>query len=546
MPKPQLKVIQGGNLTPDEKRQRKQFRDELRKRMLNAAEVNAMLKRYGIKIDGLPLNTLGHAHRMFRLAEDKVLAQTTAKGQRAQWVVYVDEFGYWTIESATLVAEGYVVAVGDLLRTWAEQLQERLEDPKPKKPLTVEQQIELIELIEKLHAEANKLQGSGRGSVLSMAMVRKPEAFMDHHLNEALFDADPDHLVVKNGVIDLRTGRRVDHHPKFKMTRHIDVDYIPAALKRTDSKFLDLVIRMFPEPGLLQFVQKLSGYFTTGHVSEQVALVFLGPTGTGKSTFWKAVANTLGETHRGGYTTPATAGLLRVKSAHWGDTSTIEHARILIDSETGEDTILDPARLKRLTGEQSITVNAKYGKHRTIAITGKIVLQTNHPPVFAGSGDEAVYRRMFIIPCNVQMYQGGWDEGTYLAFEQALKEDAEREVVLAWLIEGAKAWYRSPLRTSVPECVEEQLKALRARSGDGDPIQDAITNAGYEITFDHDSDFVVAAELIAVVQAARPAITRTAIGLWCIDHGLQATDKTVDYNGKRSERRVYTGIRRKP
>ena len=288
------------------------------------------------------------------------------------------------------------------------------------------------------------------------------------------------------------------------MTRHIDVNYDPSALRRKDSKFLGLVTKMFPDTGVLPFVHKLCGYFTTGYVSEQVAAIFLGPTGTGKSTFWKAIANTLGETHHNGYTTPATAGLLRVRSAHWGDTATIEHARILIDSETGADTILDAARLKRLTGEQSITTNAKYGKHKTISLTGKIVLQTNHAPVFAGAeDDESVYRRLFIIPCNVTMYEEGWDAGTYLAFEEALKSDYEKEVVLAWLITGAKAWYASPLRSNVPEAVTDQLKALRARSGGGDPIQDALADAGYEITF-LDTDIVVAEEIINVVQTARP------------------------------------------
>ena len=160
MNRPTLTVVQGGNLTPAEKRKRKEYKAALRKRMLDASEVNAMLKRYGIKIDGLPLNTLGHARRMFNLAQGNVLTMTSAKGQRGQWVVFVPEFGYWTVESATLVAEGYVVAVGDLLRTWAEQLQQRLVEKNPAKPLSIEETIEVHELIDKLHAEANKLQGS--------------------------------------------------------------------------------------------------------------------------------------------------------------------------------------------------------------------------------------------------------------------------------------------------------------------------------------------------------------------------------------------------
>jgi P4 family phage/plasmid primase-like protien len=522
MARPKLTVLPGGGLTPEQKRRRKQIKDDLRKTLLNAAEVTAMLRRYGCKeADGLPLNTLGHARRMFNLAKGNVMAMTSVKNQRAQWIVFVPEFGYWTTESATLVAEGYVVAVGDQLRTWAEQLQRRLETSKS---LTDDQKIELPELIDKLHSEANKLQGSGRASVLSMAMVRKPEAFMDHHVSDTLFDADPDHLVVKNGVIDLQTGKLMKHDAKFKLTRHIDVNYDPSALKR-DSVFLKLVTRMFPDPGVLPFVHKLFGYLTTGYTSEQAMVILLGLTGTGKSTLLDAVAGTLGQTHKGGYTTPATAGLLRVRDAHWGDTATIEHARLLIDAETGEDTILDAARIKRLTGEQSITTNAKYGKHRTITITGKIVLMTNHPPVFAGAhGDDAVYRRLFIVPCNVQMYEEGWKEGSYLELPKLLKSESEREVILAWLVAGAKKWYAEPLRVNVPAAVEEQLKLVKAKSGGVDEIQMALTKAGYEITYNPD-DIVAAKELIAAMKVEGPAISATAIGRWLSNSAVQKKHK---------------------
>lgn len=525
-------VVSIGTAKGRTKKETDAFKKELRKKLLNANEVNAMLKRYGIKIDNLPLTWVGHATRMFRLADGRVKVQTAEAQSTGSWIVWVPETGRWTEESATLTVNGYIVAVGDLLRSWAETLQAHLNNPNYRvkgKPLTEDEKFELELLIAMLHIEASKLQKpSGLGSVKTMAMTRKPEAYRDNHIGVSQFDQDNDHIIVRNGVIDLRTGKRLNHDPKFLLTRYIDVDYFPDAMSRSQH-FAPFVEKLWDDKDLYTWMQTSAGNWLTGYTSEQVMWILLGPTGSGKSTLMDAIMGTVGKRRRGGYAAAATAGLLRKKDAHWGDTSTIKGARLIIDSETGEDTVLDAARVKKLTGETDITANEKYGKHLEFDITGKIVLMTNHAPVFdrEGSQDEAVFRRLFIVPMNNQMYAGAYTTGSYLKLPQDLKTDAERQAILAWMVAGAKRWYQQPLHSNVPLIVRNELINFRQRSGGGDLTFDALTAAGYVFRSDLWSK---STDMLHVVNAWRQQfghapIDSKVIADWCAVRHLDGPKK---------------------
>ena len=515
-------------------KEQRAFKEELRKKLLNAEEANAMLARYGIKIDKLPLNTLGHASRMFNAADGKIKVQTAEGQPTGSWIVWVSDTGRWTLESATLTVNGYIVAVGDLLRSWAETLQANLDNPKFKinrKLLTDDEKIEMAILIEKLHAEANKLQTpGGLGSVKTMAMVRKPEAYRAHHLSMAQFDLDFDHVIVRNGVVDLRTGELLDHDPSFLLTRYIDVDYFPAAFDNS-IHFRPFVERLW-DASIYPWMQTSAGYWLTGYTNEQVMWILQGLTGTGKSTYMDAIAGTLGKRRRGGYAAAATSGLLRKKDAHWGDTSTIKGARLIIDSETGQDTVLDAARVKRLTGDKDITANEKYGKHLEFDITGKIVLMTNHAPVFdrEGAKDEAVFRRLFIVPMNNQMYAGAYTAGTYLDLPVNLAKPEEKEAILTWMVEGAVRWYQEQprgLQHNVPQIVQNQMLNFRQRSGGGDLIFDALTDAGYVFRSDL---WAKSSDMLAVVNAwltkmGHGPTSSQRLSDWCVERHLDGPKK---------------------
>jgi putative DNA primase/helicase len=103
-----------------------------------------------------------------------------------------------------------------------------------------------------------------------------------------------------NGTIDLKSGLLLPHRRELLITKLCPTAFDPEATCPAWEKFLRDVFRGKkregqPEPQreeeteqLITFVQRLSGRFLTGDVSEQLLPIFWGIGANGKSTFINA------------------------------------------------------------------------------------------------------------------------------------------------------------------------------------------------------------------------------------------------------------------
>ena len=248
-------------------------------------------------------------------------------------------------------------------------------------------------------------------------------------------DRDRDLLACPNGTVNLRTGELHSSRPDDLITRSVDVTYDPDAHSDEWLAFLDRTFRS--DTGLVDYVQRLCGYGLTGHTSEHVLGIFYGEGANGKSAMAEAIRSVIGP-----YSATAAEGLLTQSSErHEERIASLRGVRLLISSELEKQVRLAEALVKLLTGGDRLTGRLLYRDRFQFDPELTIVLLTNYRPRVSGR-DEGIWRRVKLVPFTntVPTEDRILDYGSKLAADNG-------EAILAWLIEGAGAWYEHGLGT---------------------------------------------------------------------------------------------------
>lgn len=141
---------------------------------------------------------------------------------------------------------------------------------------------------------ADKLLTYARTQVAAM---RHFEAALGTDLGS--LDGCPHLLNVRNGVVDLRTGRLLPHDPVRLMTRIAGIDYVPGAT----SAAWDRVLSAIPDAERAT-LQARVGQAVSGMAPGRPTVIH-GPADAGKTTFIRTIGRALGT-----YATELTNGLL--------------------------------------------------------------------------------------------------------------------------------------------------------------------------------------------------------------------------------------------
>ena len=212
-------------------------------------------------------------------------------------------------------------------------------------------------------------------------------------------DRDPWLLNVRNGTIDLRTGKRRPHAREDLITRGIDVDYDPAAVCPTWDRFIREVFAS--EAETIAFVQRAVGYSITGDVREHAFFIAYGAGSNGKSTLLDAIHGLLGA-YAG--RVPAELLMARRGEHHPTERATLYGKRFVSSSETGEGRWLAEGLVKSLTGGDPIECRRMREDFWEFRPTHKLWLATNHKPQIRGT-DHAIWRRIHLIPFGVTFHE---------------------------------------------------------------------------------------------------------------------------------------------
>ena len=243
-------------------------------------------------------------------------------------------------------------------------------------------------------------------------------------------DADLWALNTQGGIVDLRTGEISPHHPDRLLTKVVGATAgASSASAPTWLAFLSRI--MGHDLEMVAFLQRVLGYCLTGSTREQCLFVLHGSGSNGKSTFLDTVRTVLGD-----YAMHTRAETFVVKEGGGGipnDVAALRGARVVTASEIKQGARLDESLIKEMTGDSAMTARFMRGEFFTFSPAWKMLWAVNHRPVIRGT-DHGIWRRMRLIPFEEIITDAEKDP------DLALKLQAERDGILAWMIEGCRAW----------------------------------------------------------------------------------------------------------
>ncbi len=318
----------------------------------------------------------------------------------------------------------------------------------------------------KLLDEANEMLGRGdpRGELLKKeaisahtlarieAMVKLTTSIPGMSVAPADLDADPFLLGVRNGVVDLKTGKLLSAQPNLLLTKQCKADFVDDPICPLWIKFLNEVFQYDDET--IRTVQLLLGYTLIGEVLDELLIICYGFGANGKSVFNNVITSVLGD-----YAQAAPSSMLKARrsddSSPRNDLAGIKGARYLSFNELQAGDRLDEQVIKAIAGREAISARFLFGEFFTFSPTFTGWVRTNHRPIITGD-DDGIWRRLVLIPFNRRFTADEQDP----QLEKKLL--AERDGILGWVLEGVRDYLNTGITLS-PR-IQAEVNAYRKES----------------------------------------------------------------------------------
>lgn len=373
-------------------------------------------------------------------------------------------------------------------------------------------------------AQARKLQRAATIQAILKAASTAPLLRVDLRM----FDSNRDELVVRNGVIDLRTGQLRPHSPNNYARKSAGAAYDPDAQCPKWEAFLLEVMR--GDLDAVRYFQRAFGYTLTGHVREEVMFFGYGGGANGKS-----VAANVQQQVMGDYYVRVSGDFLMTQPQSSREAATpglvsIAGARLVSVNEVESTAKFSGQQVKMLVSTESISARPLYGKPFDFFPTHKLWVRGNHKPIVQET-DNGFWRRMHLIPFLRTFSKE--EQNPYLQ-EQLMEE---LPGILRWAVDGARAWYAEGRLTPAAAVAA----ATAEYKTDSDLIDGWLTESwrrAPDATADAAKvydDYCKWAEEENIKPMSRPALTRRLA-----DKGIKAERRKV--NGVLTK--LYVGIER--
>jgi len=318
-------------------------------------------------------------------------------------------------------------------------------------------------------------------------------------------DSDPWLLNVKNGTLDLKTGKLNPHRKEDFITKLAPVEFDPEAECPLFKKFL--VEIMDGNSELIEFIKKALGYSLTGSVQEHAFFILHGRGANGKTTLLNLVLYVLGDYAQ---RTPVDTLLLKRTTGIPNDVARLKGSRFVAAMEAEQNRRLAESLVKALTGGDRLIARFLFGEYFEFEPNFKLFLGTNHKPVIRGV-DHAMWRRIKLIPFDVVIPDERQDKNLFG------KLKAEASGILTWLLEGCLMWQEKGLEP--PKEVKQATLEYKTES-------DVIGQFFNDCVAEEKESKVKSSELYAFYKGwcednGEKAMSQTAFGRTLIERGLK-------------------------
>jgi P4 family phage/plasmid primase-like protien len=331
-----------------------------------------------------------------------------------------------------------------------------------------------------------------------------------------VFDADPYLLGMRNGVIDLKTGKLIEARPSHLISKQCSVEFDPSATCPLWQKFIAECC--LGDLDLLDYLQRSMGYTLTGDVGEELMHFWYGGGRNGKSVAINIFSRIMGD-----YVKVASPDLL-VSIGKSKETmyASLRGARLVMLNETKIGQRFDDSAVKQLVGREQIEARELYGKSFSYMPTFKLFLRGNHKPIIHDTSD-GMWRKLRLVPFNNSVPEDMADPH----LEEKLWQ--ERSGIFNWMLEGVMK-YRIK-RLTPPKAVIDAGKDYRQDSDLlNEWLEDKTIRGDYTSTGDAYRNYKWWAE----EQGLRP-MSNKMLTMRLQDHGIKS-DKV-------NRVRCYIGIK---
>lgn len=283
------------------------------------------------------------------------------------------------------------------------------------------------------------------------AMLKMAKSSPGVTVSADIFDPDPFLFACANGVLDLRTGELKEPSREQLITKFAEVEYDPEAVCPSWEVFISEVMAGNTE--LVEFLQRAIGYSMTGDTSEQVLFLLHGGGSNGKSVFVETLKLIFGT-----YAKATDAGMLLLDSR--GDAATgsnsiarLQNTRLVVGSEIPPGARFNEARVKELTGQDTISARFLFQEFFDYIPDFKFWIRSNDRPEIRGD-DLGIWRRILCVPFDVKFTDEQKDKN--------LPEKLRTELpgILNWALKGCREWQRIGLKP--PQIVTNAVTNYKA------------------------------------------------------------------------------------
>ena len=348
---------------------------------------------------------------------------------RGDWLIFNSETG-WLPTTPGEAERAAKVIVDEMQAEAAERYRTGPDDPKTKRLM------------------AEVLRSSRAANVRAMIDMAKSEPGMSAQLAD--FDNDLMVIGLQNCIFNLDRWNYEKPTPERKVSKRANVEYDPDA---ECPRFLKFIEEVQPDPEIRRFLQRFLGYCLTGCTNEQVFVYLHGGGLNGKSTFIELIAWVLGDyAHK--ISTDMLMSHQRNPAGPSPDIVSLKGSRLVFANETEEGQRLAEARIKDLTGGDTLTGRVPYAKENiTFQPVHKLIIAGNHR-IEVRDNSIGMWRRVILVPFRVTIPEA--DRDRHLC--DTLK--AEGAGVLNWML--AAFWDYKTNGLNVPQAIRAATAANRS------------------------------------------------------------------------------------
>jgi len=255
-----------------------------------------------------------------------------------------------------------------------------------------------------------------------------------------------------NGTLDLRTGELRPYRSQDMLTQLAPVKYDREATSPLWLKCLTTWMQGDAEK--IDYLQRLMGMCLTGDIRAREFPIFHGSGRNGKSVFLDTIRELMGD-----YALTAPEGLLMEKQqqVHPCDIAALVGKRLVTLNETKPNMKLQTARVKQMTGDQTLQARRMYQDYFEFHTTHKMIVVTQNKPRITETTD-AIWDRVKLVSWDYRITDK--EQDLYLLD----KLRSEWSGILNWLIEGCLKWQKAGGKLIAPTCIETATENYRQES----------------------------------------------------------------------------------